>query len=331
MGRALTRGEFIARAMRIHRNRYDYSKVYYENNYTEVSIICHSHGEFWQRPKSHLKGAGCPGCFGGVQKTRDQFIQDAIKVHGKSYDYSKVDYIDARTKVIILCSMHGEFLQTPDHHVKGHGCSKCAHEKSHENQKKTKERFIEDAIRVHGNAYDYSKVEYINTYTKVCIICLKHGEFLQSPHSHIDNGSKCPRCVNAGYSQISIQFLNDLAKEWKVEIQHAENKGEYRIEDPELKCYYKLDGYFEQNNKKYAVEFHGNYYHGNPKMYKPDSICKLRRITFGDLYKKTEERMHRIKALGYEVLFIWEQDYKQYLYDKDNEFIEGLFEYYKLL
>ena len=154
---------------------------------------------------------------------------------------------------------------------------------------------------------------------------------MQTPDNHINRKQGCPKCANAGYSQISIQFLNDLAREWKVDIQHAENKGEYRIEDPVFKCYYKADGYFEQNHKKYVVEFHGDYFHGNPKMYKPDGICKLRSMRFDEIYNKTMERMHRIKALGYEVIYIWEQDYKQYLYDKDNEFIEGLFEYYRLL
>ena len=133
-----------------------------------------------------------------------------------------------------------------------------------------------------------------------------------------------------GYSQISIQFLNDLSREWKVEIQHAENKGEYRIHDPDFKCYYKADGYFEQDNKKYIVEFHGDYFHGNPKIYKPDGICKLRRMRFDDIYEKTMWRMCRIKALGFEVIYVWEKDYKQYLYDRDNEyFFEGLFEYYR--
>jgi len=161
---------------------------------------------------------------------------------------------------------------------------------------------------------------------------LKTWRILQTPNHHVNDKTNCQKCShNSGYSQISIQFLNDLANEWKVDIQHAENKGEYRIEDPELKCYYKADGYFEQDNKKYVVEFHGIYYHGNPKMYKPDSICKLRRITFGELYKKTEERMYRIKALRYEVIFIWEQDYKQYLIDRNDYFSEGLLGYYKVL
>jgi len=183
------------------------------------------------------------------------------------------------------------------------------------------EQIIEDAIRVHGNEYDYSKVEYINAHTKVLIVCLKHGGFLQTPSHHVSDKNKCPKCSqNSGYSKISIQFLNDLAKERKVEIQHAENKGEYIIKDPDFKCLYKCDGYYEQNNKKYIVEFHGNYYHGNPRIYKSDSVCKLRRITFGELYDKTMERMYRIKTLGYEVIYIWEQDYKQYLHDRDNEY-----------
>ena len=44
-----------------------------------------------------------------------------------------------------------------------------------------------------------------------------------------------------------------------------------------------VDGYFEQDNKKYIVEFHGDFYHGNPKMYKPDSVCKIRRMTYGGI------------------------------------------------
>jgi len=97
---------------------------------------------------------------------------------------------------------------------------------------------------------------------------------MQSPDAHINQKQGCPKCSNTGYSKISIHFLNDLAREWKVEIQHAENKGEYRIEDHDFKCSYRCDGYFVQDNKKYIVEFHGDYFHGNPKIYKLDGICK---------------------------------------------------------
>jgi len=263
--------------------------------------------------------------------TIKQFIAKAIRIHGNKFDYSKVYYKNNYTNVCIICKVHGEFWQRPGDHLMGKGCSKCRGVKLSKIQSKGVEQFIDDAIRIHGETYDYSKVNYINNRTKIIIICEKHGEFLQRPNDHINNKNGCPKCANAGYSKISIQFLNDLSKDWKVDIQHAENKGEYRIEDPELKCYYKADGYFEEDNKKYVVEFHGDFYHGNPKIYKPDSVCKLRRMTFGELFKKTEERMYRIKALGYEVIYIWERDYNQYLYDKDNELIEGLFEYYRLL
>ena len=333
MVRALTRGDFISRAMMLHKNKYDYRSTYYVNMRTKICILCPLHGEFFQFPRNHLLlKQGCPTCNSRL-KSREQFIQDAIKIHGNIYDYSKVDYKNSGTRVCIICTKHDPFYQLPTNHLSGAGCSKCAREKSHEIQKKSMEQFIEDAIRVHGNEYDYSKVEYINAHTKVLIVCLKHGGFLQTPSHHVSDKNKCPKCSqNSGYSKISIQFLNDLAKERKVEIQHAENKGEYIIKDPDFKCLYKCDGYYEQNNKKYIVEFHGNYYHGNPRIYKSDSVCKLRRITFGELYDKTMERMYRIKALGYEVIYIWEQDYKQYLHDRDNEFFfEGLFEYYKFL
>jgi len=258
--------------------------------------------------------------------TAKQFIAKAIKVHGNKYDYSKIYYENNKTKVGIICKTHGEFWQTPSHHInRKQGCQACS------STLKTREQFINDAEQIHGKTYNYSKVEYINTRIKVEIVCWKHGPFLQRPRDHIHNKNGCPKCINVGYSNISIQFLNDLAKEWNVDVQHAENKGEYRIEDSDFKCYYKVDGYFERDSKKYVVEFHGDYFHGNPKIYKPDGICKLRRMRFDEIYNKTMERMYRIKALGFEVIYIWEQDYKQYLYDKDNELIEGLFEYYRLL
>ena len=54
--------------------------------------------------------------------------------------------------------------------------------------------FFEKTKKVHGDKYDYSKVEYVNTNTKVCIICPIHGEFLQTPHNHI-RGCGCPKCA----------------------------------------------------------------------------------------------------------------------------------------
>ena len=111
MVRALTKRDFISKAVKVHGNKFDYSKVYYENSYTEVCIICPSHGEFWQRPKDHIYDKhGCQSCGGTKLKSKDQFIQDATKVHGDRFDYSKVEYKNNKTNVIIICSIHGEFM-----------------------------------------------------------------------------------------------------------------------------------------------------------------------------------------------------------------------------
>lgn len=128
--RRKTKEEFIADAIKVHGNWYDYSKVVYINNKVEVCIICPIHGEFWQRPDRHLFGNGCPVCryvksANSNRKCLDDFINDAIKVHDKTYDYSKVKYVDTHTKVCIICPKHGEFWQAPAHHLSGQGCPIC--------------------------------------------------------------------------------------------------------------------------------------------------------------------------------------------------------------
>lgn len=117
--------EFIERAKNTHGNKYDYSKTVYVKNHSKVIIICPEHGEFSQRPSKHLFGRGCSKCKGGVKISKEKFIINAKKVHGEIYDYSLVDYVNAKTKVKIICSVHGEFEQIPDVHTRGCGCPTC--------------------------------------------------------------------------------------------------------------------------------------------------------------------------------------------------------------
>ena len=189
----LTTEEFIKRAREIHGDKYDYSKVNYINNHTNVIIICPEHGEFKQTPKSHLNGQGCPKCNGGVLQTTEEFIKKAKEIHGDKYDYSKVNYINSYTEVTIICSEHGEFKQKPRAHLKGYGCPKCGLEARVNKSRLTTEGFIKRAREIHGDRYDYSKVNYINAFTKVIIICPEHGEFEQKSNDHL-NGSGCPSC-----------------------------------------------------------------------------------------------------------------------------------------
>ena len=122
--------------------------------------------------------------------TTEEFIDKAKNVHGKFYDYSMVEYKNTRTKVTITCPVHGEFDQKVNNHLRGQGCPEC---NKFTNHKSTKEEFIEKANNVHGNKYEYSKVEYKSSKKKVVITCPIHGDFEQKPNSHL-NGQGCPEC-----------------------------------------------------------------------------------------------------------------------------------------
>ena len=127
----LSQEEFIANAKLHHGDRYDYSKVDYIHNKLKVCIICPEHGEFPQEANAHSRGSGCPIC--GINKlinSRRHTIEDFIRIsrekHGDKYNYDKVSYHNADTDVCIICPEHGEFLQSPDVHMGGCGCQRCA-------------------------------------------------------------------------------------------------------------------------------------------------------------------------------------------------------------
>ena len=188
--------EFIEKAKKVHGERYDYSKVEYINAHTKVCIVCPIHGEFWQTPNNHTnktKPKGCPKCAGKLVTDTDSFIKEARKIHGDKYDYSKVRYINAHTKVCIICPIHGEFWQLPTNHLRGKGCQKCKNELLGNLNSSSTNDFIIKAKNVHGDKYDYSKVEYVNNHTQVCIICPIHGEFWQNPNHHL-RGHGCRKC-----------------------------------------------------------------------------------------------------------------------------------------
>lgn len=187
---------FIRKALRKHGNRYDYSNVIYMNNHTRVIIVCNNHNEpykFLQIPNNHLRGARCCICYGNKKSTTEEFIKKSNDIHGVgTYDYSKVEYVSNHKNVIIICPKHGEFKQTPNNHLRGHGCMTCSGK-----QVLTTKEFIKRAKEIHGNLYDYSKVEYKNGKTKVCIICKNHNkpyEFYQRLNEHIRQKQGCPLC-----------------------------------------------------------------------------------------------------------------------------------------
>jgi predicted nucleic-acid-binding Zn-ribbon protein len=296
--------EFIENAKLIHGDKYEYFKVDYKNNITKVIITCKVHGDFLQTPKSHLKGHGCQSCYyetisDRLLQTKEEFIEKSILVHGDKYDYSKVYYNYSDEKVIIICKIHGDFLQAPISHYNGQGCPKCSG-----TAKLTTEDFIERSKKIHGDLYNYSKINYINNNIKVLIGCKKHGDFYQNPYGHY-NGQGCPKCCNTNYSKKQILWLDFLSKFHNINIQHYLNDGEFLI--PTTK--YKADGYCEETNTIY--EFHGDFWHGNPEIYKQDDINKKTNCSFKELYEKTIIKEEKIKELGYNLEVIWENKWKK--------------------
>lgn len=223
IGRHKTTEDFIREAREVHGNKYDYSKTVYKKAHEKVCIICPEHGEFWQAPANHLTGEKCPKC-SKVKSDREYFIERAKKVHGEKYDYSKVEYVNNDTKVCIICPEHGEFWQNMNSHLEGRGCPVCGGSK-----RSTTEEFIEKAKKVHGDKYDYSKVNYVKRTTKVCIICPEHGEFWQNPAEHL-RGNGCPKCGFEKRVKVRILPKEEYIKR-ASEIH--ENKYDYSLVDYE--------------------------------------------------------------------------------------------------
>ena len=196
--------DFIEKANIKHNNKFDYSKVIYINSKKKVIIVCPEHGEISITPYQHLHSPmGCQKCSGHHHRNLDDFIEEAIKIHGNSYDYSKVNYINSSTPVIIYCKKHTkDFLQTPSSHLSGSNCKLCAYEIGSEKRRYTKEEFITKAKATFPNSLDdYSSIEYVNLSTKVNIKCNIHGIYSTIPRDYLC-GHRCTNCKNDKLSKL---------------------------------------------------------------------------------------------------------------------------------
>lgn len=199
----LTNETFINKSELIHNKKYNYSKVFYINNHTDVCIICPNHGDFWQKPYSHLQRHGCKKCNDEKKILgTNEFLKKFRKIHGNRYDYSKVEYKHSNEKIEIICKTHGSFWQNSYQHSCGSGCSKC-YETKH---KVSNNDFIHRCVKIHGSTYDYSFTKYKHPKFKVKIICKKHGPFNQFPFGHL-SGQGCKKCTS-NISKKEIKFLD---------------------------------------------------------------------------------------------------------------------------
>ncbi len=237
-----TTEEFKLEAHKIHGDLYDYSKVIYLECLTNVKIICNRcKEEFEQTPSRHLSGRGCRYCNDREINTKI-FKKKAVKIHGDKYNYDKVEYIDRKTDVKIICNTcKEEFEQKAGYHLSGNGCKSCGKNV----RKMTQEQFIRKAMLIHGDSYSYKLCKYINSRTGVDIICNKcTSAFPQQPKQHL-YGNGCPICKESSGEKRSRQIFKELKLEYKTQVKLNPNRG------------YKYDGNLKYLSRNRLYEFDG--------------------------------------------------------------------------
>ena len=238
-------------------------------------------------------------------------IDDFNNIHEKKYLYSNSIFIrDNDNRLFIKdikCKIHGLFTQRFDAHIKGHGCKKCGTEKVNKIltsiTRMSPEEFRKKSFEKYDGKYIIKGV-YINARSPIKIYCKKHDmNFNQVPHSHLIGYSGCPKCRCSKTSKpannwISLLLVNVPTIQWDL----SEDK-EYRI--PETN--YTVDGFDSLTNTIY--EFHGDYWHGNPKIYDPEKINPTCKKSYGQLFKNTLHKELLCRNKGYNYECIWEYEW----------------------
>lgn len=197
--------------------------------------------------------------------TQEIFLYRANSKHDNYYDYSLAEYINANTKIKIICPKHGMFKQQPNNHLYGQGCIKCMGDRVRKSRKFTKEQWVERFKEVHGDRYDYSQIkigEGSGTQYKIIITCPTHGEFIQRPQAH-SKGEGCPSC-NSSKGELEVEkylIKNDIKykreKKFKECINPKTNKilpFDFYLPNTNLvieyhgEQHYKKSGWFEKRN-----------------------------------------------------------------------------------
>lgn len=226
MPKRMTHKEFVEKVKNQHPSLEVLSE--YNGNKGYVTVRCTIHDYvFKTKPNWLNKGNGCQKCYDDrrnviSRKTTEQFIEEARQVHGNKYDYSKVDYINNKTKVCIICPIHGGFWQTPGKHLNSkHGCPKCGIEDNRVNRMLSQEEFIEKCNKTHNDKYSYINTVYKGVDHDIDIICPIHGEFKQNAYAH-SIGCGCPKCSQSKLETSVEQILKELNIEYIPQYQFKE-------------------------------------------------------------------------------------------------------------
>lgn len=222
--------------------------------------------------------------------TTESFIKKANEVHNCKYDYSKTEYIKGnKEKIRIICPEHGEFWQRPGAHLVGCGCPECgknsAREKVHE---QCKGDFVKKAKKIHGDKYDYSKVNYVSYYDKVCIICPEHGEFWQTPDQHF-RGCGCPECGRNQNPPLTNEEFIEKARQYIGEYDYSKVNYKNSTTPVEIVCKEHGSFFVRPGNIKVSK--------GCPKCVKEDDIKKRKEKFLLKAHEKYGDRYDYSKVI----------------------------------
>lgn len=169
-------------------------------------------------------------------KNGEKFIEKARVIHGNLYDYSLVEYKGCQISVEIICPEHGIFKILPSSHLSGRGCQKCGELLRIKKKTLTQDKAISNMIKIHGDKYDYSLVEYINGYSKIKIICPIHGVFEQTYNDHF-SGLGCSYCSNKKTHELNcIGYKRPDLLKYFVDVEDSKKYTEFSSKIVDVKC-----------------------------------------------------------------------------------------------
>ena len=264
--------KILSKIKEIHGDKYCYKNFKYTGLDNRITLTCKKCKNVRNTTaKTLLNGHDCDKCIRPIynkkkRKTLEQFIKESEEIHSKKYGYSKFKYILSSIKGKIYCKTCKKyFLMAPTQHIRAkQGCRTCGITFNANNQRKTIEKFIEQANKIHNHKYCYKQSIYpINRQLKIRIYCLKcQRYFLQSPANHLI-GNGCKRCYR---SKGEIQVENWLT------IHNFKFETQYRFHDCRNIKPLPFDFYLPDLNT--CIEFQGAQHYSITKWFGA-AKCKI--------------------------------------------------------
>jgi hypothetical protein len=172
-----------------------------------------------------------------LTERKEKFLQNSLKVHGNTYDYSLVNFVDNLTKVDIICSIHGVFQQSPKKHVIGQGCRTCGRLQASLNTRKGLDSFLKEVTKLHNNFYNYDKVQFELLTDTILITCPTHGDFYQKAVHH-KKGAGCQKCYDDRRHLNTLSSTSEFIS--KAKLVHKDKYEYDEVEYINAKTYIKV-------------------------------------------------------------------------------------------